>query len=687
MNDPKGSMDIGAFYADETPLFRYPEEAYAGDEVTFRFRVRADEEAEIILLGSVFRYPMHKAFRRGIFDYYECKTKIGDGPFYYAYQITGRGERYLFNRFGPSKDGAFHRREAFAIFPGFATPDWAKGAVMYQIYIDRFCNGDESNDVLSNEYVYVGHPVERVTDWNAPIHGLDVFRFYGGDLVGLYQKLDYLSYLGVEAIYLNPIFLSPSNHKYDTQDYDYIDPHLVGFLREEGNVLTEGDSDNKHATLYQSRTTDPVNLENANQFFAKLTEEIHKRGMKIILDGVFNHAASFHRWMDRERIYEDKEGYAPGAYLAKDSPYHDYFYFNENNEWPNADYISWYDVDTLPKLNYSTGDGVSKEIFAIAEKWLRPPYNIDGWRLDVAADLGDCNETNHAFWKKFRKVVKAEKKDALIVAEHYSNPHAWLKGDEWDTVMNYDGFMDPVGFFLTGMEKHCYSYDASLHGNGDAFFKNLLRAHANIPTASIYTAMNELSNHDHARFLTRTKSKVGTLSQCGREDAGLNVSYATFREGVVMQFTLPGAPTIYYGDETGMVGWTDPDSRRTYPWGHEAWDVIAFHKDIIAIHKKYSALKTGSFKPIGSDYGMVAYGRFDERNAVLTVINHSDYDRTIRLRVSEIDMPEDGEIVQILQTNDAGYNVGTIRKKICGGFLETLVPAWSATIYAKENDF
>ena len=679
-------LDLKALFADETPQYRYPEDIDPGETVRFRFRTLKSNARAVYFVGRSVRRRMKLAFSHEQFDYYEANVKIGATRFYYGFEIEGEDRKVLFDRTGVVLHGRLNPETAFRIIPGFSVPGWLKGAVMYQIFVDRFRNGDPNNDVLTGEYAYLGHRVEGITDWNGLPETNDSYRFFGGDLVGVMEKLDYLKHLGVEAIYLNPIFVSPSNHKYDTQDYDYVDPHFVGFVEDGGETLPWGKLDNRLSERYLTRVTSRANLENANAYFAKLCEEIHKRDMKIILDGVFNHCGSFNKWMDRERIYEGRPGYEPGAYLTEDSPYHDYFYFEEGSKWPyNGHFTGWWNHATLPKLNYENSKELHDYILRVAKKWLAPPYSVDGWRLDVAADLGDSSAYNHAFWREFREVVKEENPDAVIIAEHYGNPEHWLRGEEWDTVMNYDAFMEPVGYFLTGLEKHCDSYDGYLHGNGRAFFENMARAGLNLPSQSLYSAMNELSNHDHARFLTRTNRVVGRLADKGSQAASEGLSYATFREGVVMQFTLPGAPTIYYGDEAGVTGWTDPDNRRTYPWGNENWDLIAFFRDLIRIHKQWSCFRSGSYKPIEADTGYLAYGRFDEGSSALVIINHSDQAREIRVPVYEIEVPETAVMKRVMKTDELSYNVGNLPVVVEDGILRRTVEAWSAEIYVMEK--
>lgn len=649
-------MKEQALFCDGTSGYVFPPEPDAYATVTLRFRTGRDDVDHVRLLVGEEKYEMRKEHSWGVFDYYSIFWKLERDAVRYSFEIQSGDEIRYFNRYGVAEK--IEPVYDFAIVPGFSTPNWAKGAVMYQIYTDRFCNGDPSNDVENREYYYIGDYSVKVEDWNRYPAAMGVREFYGGDLQGVIDKLDYLKDLGVEVIYFNPLFVSPSNHKYDIQDYDYIDPHFGKIVEDGGEVLAEGVKENHFATKYQKRVTDKKNLEASNALFIKLVEELHKRGMRVILDGVFNHCGSFNKWMDRERIYEGQDGYEPGAYVSADSPYRHFFGFRNENGWPyNPDYDGWWGHDTLPKLNYEDSSVLEEYILNIGKKWVSPPYNVDGWRLDVAADLGYSNEYNHQFWKKFRDTVKNANPNALILAEHYGDPSDWLRGDEWDTVMNYDAFMEPLTWFFTGMEKHSDEYRGDLFGNADCFVKSMRHHMSRMMTPSLQTAMNELSNHDHSRFLTRTNHVVGRVANLGPEAANKNVDKAVLREAVVMQMTWVGAPTVYYGDEAGVCGFTDPDNRRTYPWGNEDQELIRFHKEMIKIHKYYPALKTGSIRMLCQDDNILAYGRFLDRQQVIVVINNRDELTQITVPVWKAEVPMKCTLNRLMYTYKDGYTI------------------------------
>lgn len=650
-------MKKQALFCDGTASYVIPQEPQENETVILRFRTAKDDKVRVRLMTAVGGYDMEKESSSGEFDYYMIKWRLNEEPFRYCFEIRDDDTTCYYNRCGVAKE--IVEFYDFVIVPGFSTPDWAKGAVMYQIFTDRFYNGDKTNDVETNEYYYIGGYSQKVTDWDKYPANMGVREFYGGDLQGVIDKLDYLQELGVEVLYFNPLFVSPSNHKYDIQDYDYIDPHYGVIVEDGGEVLTDGATENKKATKYQKRVTDIKNLEASNQLFIKLVEELHRRGMKIILDGVFNHCGSFNKWMDRERIYEGQEDYEPGAYTSSDSPFRSYFRFfkEEPENWPyNYNYDGWWGHDTLPKLNYEDSVKLENYILYIGRKWVSPPYNVDGWRLDVAADLGRSNDYNHRFWKKFRRAVKNANPNALILAEHYGDPSEWLRGDEWDTVMNYDAFMEPVTWFLTGMEKHSDESREELLGNADNFVASISHHMSNMLTPSLQVAMNELSNHDHSRFLTRTNHMVGRVEHLGPKAANNYVNLGVMREAVVMQMTWVGAPTVYYGDEAGVCGFTDPDNRRTYPWGHEDKELIAFHREMIRIHKEHPALRTGSLNMLYWDENILAYGRFLEEDKVIVIINNRSELVQVTVPVWQAEIPMKCRMKKLMYSYLDGYS-------------------------------
>ena len=687
-------MKKEALFCDGTEAYVSPAEPEAGDAVQLWFRTAKDDADEVFLQcrgakdesrnGS---FPMEKVISRGEFDYYNIHWQMGEEVLQYRFFVRSGGETCYYNRWGSHDEDPMPYYD-FRIAPGFSTPEWAKGAVMYQIYVDRFCNGNKANDVQTGEYFYIGDKSIHVEDWYRYPQPMDVREFYGGDLQGIIEKLDYLQSLGVEVIYCNPLFVSPSNHKYDTQDYDYVDPHFGEILVDGGELLPEGAKDNQGASRYRIRTTSQENLEASNQLFIELVEQLHKRGMKIILDGVFNHCGSFNKWLDRERIYEQADGYEKGAYVDADSKYRSYFLFHDQSRerWPyNSTYDGWWGHDTLPKLNYEDSKELEEYVLDIARKWVSPPFNADGWRLDVAADLGRSNEYNHEFWKKFRKAVKTANPRALILAEHYGDPKEWLLGDEWDGVMNYDAFMEPVTWFLTGMEKHSDEYREDLLGNVDHFVNSMKHHMSRMMTPSLYVAMNQLSNHDHSRFLTRTNHVVGRVAQLGSEAANQGINPAVMRAAIIIQMTWVGAPTLYYGDEAGLCGFTDPDNRRTYPWGREDKEMLNFYREMIKIHRRNQSLKRGSILHLYSAANLLAYGRFWGEEQIVVVINSGGYLREADIPVWPAEVKNESSMVCLIYSYEGGY-VGEFQEfYVRDGKISLMMGPYSAIVLKNKT--
>lgn len=659
-----------ALFSDGTADYRTPVECDPGDRVRIRFRTLKDNVDKVLFIktdmNSEEEVAMKKVSSDELFDYYEIGTTVGSVPVCYYFEVLKGEEHCIYSRLGP--EGNLGHRFYFTITPGFHVPEWMQGCVMYQIFTDRFRNGDPSNNVRTGEYSYLERSSEEVTDWNAPIDTLDVGRFYGGDLQGVLEKLPYLKALGVEAIYLNPIFVSPSNHKYDCQDYEHIDPHYTV-------IKKDGD--------YDCRTADPVNLEASDRFFADFVKTCHEAGIRVIIDGVFNHCGSFNRMMDKAGIYQRTGGYELGAYISPDSIYRKYFRFEDQRReaWPGNDsYEKWWGNDTLPKLNYEESEELREYILSIGKKWVSAPYGVDGWRLDVAADLGHSEEYNHDFWRAYRKAVKEANPEAVIFAEHYGDAYPWLQGDQWDTIMNYDAFMEPVTWFLTGMEKHSDFYRPDLEGNGRAFFDGMKRAQCAMQTVSVMSAMNELSNHDHSRFLTRTNKTIGRLGDRGSQAASENLNYGLFSAAVVIQMTWPGAPAIYYGDEAGLCGWTDPDNRRPYPWGNENHQVLDFHTYMVSLHK-HPVFRRGSWKELYAGRYLIAYGRMCGKNIAFVVVNAGDCTQEVDLPLWQLGITDDMTVTRVVKTDINRYNVGLHHRAARNGMLHCIMEPYSAKVY------
>jgi alpha-glucosidase len=631
-------------YSDQTNGYLNPEEPSIDDEVTIKLRIPKYLGKSI---GSVMftpeknskKYqhkPMQLSKETTYFYFFESTFKMPDKIVRYHFEIDliEKDKKLFYDAMGLVENRAIHD---FVFIADFKTPNWSHGSVYYQIFVDRFKNGDETNDPVSHEYHYDGQKVIK-KDWNSLPHPKNGHReFYGGDLQGVLEKIDYLKELGVETIYLNPIFVSPSPHKYDTQDYEHVDPHF-GVIEEDSEDLNE---------KYKVRTTSIKNLEKSDEILKILIQKAHEKNIKVILDGVFNHCGSFHKWIDEMDLYGE------GSLHNEDSPYKSYFYWNSSQKG----YEGWWGFHTLPKLNYGN-ISLWKYIADIGKKWVSEPFNADGWRLDVADELGKSFEMNTAFWRFFYKVVKKSNPESIIFAEIYKSPLAWLELKCWDSIMNYITCMDHVSYFLTGMEKHNEHHKPELLKNAEYFVNSVRWALSQLPMNSKFIALNQLSNHDHSRWMTRTTQKVGRLGPQTHEEASIGKDLDVFKIGLVTMFTLPGSPGLFYGDEIGMAGWTDPDNRRPYPWGKESEEnkmLFNFTKELIKMYKEHPALRKGSFDFLDWNGGYVSYASWNESENIITVINREEKEIDIELPLWLLDKKE-GEITLLFSTKD--FNLG-----------------------------
>jgi cyclomaltodextrinase / maltogenic alpha-amylase / neopullulanase len=414
----------------------------------------------------------------------------------------------------------------------FTPPDWVKDAVFYQIFPERFANGDPANDP------------EGVQPWG----GVPTpHNFFGGDLQGVIDHLDYLEELGINALYFTPVFEAPTNHKYDTRDYFKVDPHF-----------------------------------GTNETLKELVAQCHARGIRVVLDAVFNHSGgTFPPFLDCKEHGEQ-------------SQYAGWFHVRE---WPLTvkDGIPTYEtfafVPSMPKINTSHPE--AKRYFLDVAKYWIEEIGIDGWRLDVA------NEVEHKFWREFRQIVKSVKPDAYILGEIWHESIMWLQGDQFDAVMNYTFTTSVLDFVVEG------KLDAK--GFADRV-SALLAAH---PSRVNEATFNLLGSHDTPRLLTL----------CGGNKDKMKLATA-------IQFTFEGAPCIYYGDEVGLDGGPDPGCRKCMEWdpARQDQDMLAHYRSLIALRKQYPALRSGKFRILHAEAGspLLVYERSDEDARLVILLNNSD---------------------------------------------------------------
>lgn len=456
----------------------------------------------------------------------------------------------------------------------FKTPDFLKGGIIYQIFPDRFYNSGKPKKNVPKTRVMRGWGEEPF--WQEQqMNGFWNNDYFGGDLKGVEEKLDYIKSLGVSCIYLNPIFEANSNHRYDTADYEKIDP-LLG---------TEKD-------------------------LKSLCEKAKSMGISIVLDGVFSHTGCDSKYFNMYNHYD-----TVGAYNSKSSPYFSWYKFIE---YPNK-YRSWWGIKLLPEVieenesyrNYICGQN------GVLRKWLK--LGVSGWRLDVADELPDV------FLDDLRKAVKEENKDAVIIGEvwedatnkfAYGKRRKYLLGEELDSVMNYP-FANAILNFVK-------------YGGADSFFNSVMSIVENYPPCALNVLMNHIGTHDTERAITRLAGENSSgYGRPWQHDHNV-LSDEDYLKGVSMlkiasliQYTLPGVPSLYYGDEAGMQGRKDPFNRGCYPWGNENNELVKWYKRLGEIRNGLKAFKTGEFVPVCSFYNTIAYKRVSDNNEVLVAVNNS----------------------------------------------------------------
>ncbi|WP_215829697.1 bifunctional glycogen debranching protein GlgX/4-alpha-glucanotransferase [Pelorhabdus rhamnosifermentans] len=503
----------------------------------------------------------------------QISAPSNSGVLWYYFMVTLEGiQRYYGNNaailggIGQIYDAPPPSYQITVFKKGLNTPNWFKEAVMYQIFPDRFYNGEPDGKILNPKKGSVIH-----SDWgNTPYYIRDVdtkrivsYDFFGGNLRGVMAKLSYLKELGISVIYFNPIFEAASNHRYDTGDYKKIDPML-------------GD----------------------NQLFAELCAKARKLGITVILDGVFSHTGSDSVYFNREGRY-----LGTGAYQSPDSPYYKWYRFID---YPNV-YESWWGIDTLPNVEEtepSYVDFIIEGEDSVVKYWLK--QGTKGWRLDVVDELPE------QFVKKLYKTLKAADPEAVLIGEvwedasrktSYGQLRQYLQGEELDSVMNYP-LRKALLDFVLGYVDAQYTHQV------------LMSMCENYPKEIFYALMNFLGTHDVPRVLTLlgeappdSELSIAEQAQYRLSAKQKELAIARLKMLVLWQMTFPGVPCIYYGDEAGVEGYIDPFNRGTYPWDHEDGDLQAWYRQIIGYRNKYDALRTGQWIIIKAEADVYAYVR------------------------------------------------------------------------------
>lgn len=554
---------------------QYVSELYPrlGDTVRIRLRVAAKTPLKRPYLrifpdGEQAFIPMELAATDAC-HWWEAALPISQPLVHYRFVLEAEDGVWAYTAAGPLAHLPLDNTD-FRILADYETPDWLETAVFYQIFPDRFHNGNPATNPQPDEFEFNGHRPQTYT-WGQPAPPEQPFpiTFYGGDIPGIIQKLDYLQELGVNALYLNPVFTAHSNHKYDVVDYEQVDPHLGG-----------------------------------DKALADLRRALDERGMRYLLDIVPNHCGYWHGWFQI-------------AQADKNAPEAEFFTFINH---PDA-YHSWLGVWLLPKLNYRS-EVLRQRIYqhedAVFRRWLRPPFAADGWRVDVANMLGRQGETQigDEIARGIRQAVKETQPDAYLMGENFFDASAQLQGDQWDGVMNYSGLTHPLWYWLTGYSQGAHGFEERIQSAQPwptAALATTWQHHlATLPWAIALQQYNLLDSHDVPRIRSIVKEND-----------------ALHRLAVIVQFTFPGIPGLYYGDEVGMVDEDGFGPRGCMVWDETQWnqDLLNFYRKIIKLRQESAVLRRGGFQILAVEPDTVAYKRENEAGCIIMVAHRAEQPR------------------------------------------------------------
>lgn len=581
---------LESVYSDGTECFVSNPKPKLFETVTVFLRVYDDAPVKHVFLRTVPNgaEKLIEAKKQRVENglaYYAAELEITEKRMHYHFYLVCEDVIYFYNQKEITTYVPDHTYD-FVLLTDYKQPAWVKSAVFYQIFPERFCNGNPENDVKDGEYRLNGHDTIQMKDWNStplPYEQGFCLDFFGGDLEGVKEKIPYLKDLGVTAVYLNPIFLAPSVHKYDCIDYLHVDPHFGG-----------------------------------DEALADLSKALHENDMKLILDISINHTGTAHRWFNRDGLFFDK---TEGAYNNVDSEERGFYFFKENSN----EYLGWFDVPDLPTLNYTSEklrEVIYKNKDSVIRKWLREPYNIDGWRFDVADVFARNNEVQlaHELWPEIRKSIREENEEAYILAEDWGDCAAYLQGNEWDSPMNYYGcgrvirqFLGEPDLFLGRNEiLRNIPYKMTAEDVQARVMEHL----AKLPYVFWQNQFNLIDSHDVSRLHNNPK-----------------INPEEYRGAVILLFTLIGAASIYYGDEAEIDGTIDSNEGCRYPmpWSKDFQknEMYQLYRTMAHLKKEHKAFSEGGMKFLYAKEEIVVLARFYKEEVYITVVSVSEETKKI----------------------------------------------------------
>lgn len=564
---------------------------HLGSKVIIRLRAGIDAPIERILLrtcpdGEQFFAEMKIEETASACNWWSAELKLSMPLTSYRFLIFTTDGVWWYNGSGPHRHVPTDA-EDFRLLADYAAPAWLRDSVFYQIFPDRFADGDPQSNVRSGEFEYHGFQ-SRARKWGEAQSGWPeaMVEFYGGDLPGVEQRLGYLTDLGVNAIYFNPLFTAYSSHRYDVVDYFNIDPHLGG-----------------------------------NSALASLRRVTAEHRMRLILDIVPNHCGVEHPWFK-------------SALQDAASPTAEYFTFHQHPQ----EYESWLGVRSLPKLNYrsnSLRETIYAGVKSVFRHWLKAPYSVDGWRVDVANMLArhGSDQLETEVWTGIRQAVKEENPSAYLLGENFFDSSSQLQGDQLDASMNYFGFTNPIGYWLNQFEVNQHAEPRNIKSSAawptQALVDSWQVSRSAVPWVIARQQFNLLGSHDIPRIINTV-----------RHDKAKN------RLAVAFLMTYVGVPCIYYGDEIGMSGKDALEARNCMVWDSNQWDLElrAFYQALIKLRRASPALMDGGFQILLAEENVLAYLRDTDEEQIIVIGNRGPAERPAGLLPVQLAAIPDGTV-------------------------------------------